>query len=1046
MIKKRILRYSLVAALWGSASIVYEGYAQEIKPIINASLQGTVIDAVTKEPLEGVTVQLDAVTHTVKTDRLGSFEFLTGQKLPFKIRVSFVGYVSKEVVISLSPSIIELEPSTENLDEVVVVGYGTQRKRDLTGASTNINFTEDISGRPGTEIGQALYGQAAGVQVITGSGKPGASSSVQVRGINSISAGSSPLIVVDGLPVPNFDLSLINNADIESIQILKDAASAAIYGSRGANGVLLITTKTGKAGRTRFEANFVSGLQQVIDKVPVMNAAEYAQAAIDAAQTSWVESGGDPNAPNTVAARGAYKYTWPIALENPETLPNTDFQDVIFRTAPLNRLEISASGGSEKSTYRLSGGILKRQGIALYSDYDRYALGFNTTSNVADWLEVGGSTNLSYDREQEPFNRMFEWAVQYPSIYPVYSENGYLGAPLNQPGFENYNAILFRPQNGHPLYRSTDEILRNRFNAIGNIFGQVRLLEGLDFKSAFNYYYHRNDGSNYQARDHLLGSSYYTEGAMSRDLSNTIGYTFQNLLTYNKQWDQHRLEALAGTEYNYSNYNYSYLERRGYDNDLVKAVSAGANVAAAEDFVTRTTFISYFARANYSFANKYLLSASIRRDGSSRFAPNNKWGSFPAISAGWILSEEQFLQDANFLSNLKLRASFGLTGNDRFADYRWVGQIGQGRAALGDNLLITYYPSSITNPDLQWERTKQYNVGLDLGLWDERLQLTVDAYQSNSDGLLLEVPAPVVSGFTTVFKNIGEVENKGLEVSLGTNNIQTGDFSWGSNLNFSFNRNKILSLGDNDAPMIFSGSVFSGMQKINQVGHPAFGFFGYQYGGVYLNQAAIDADPAAYADARPGDGRYIDVDGNGTLDADDRTIIGNPNPDFIYGFTNRFKYRSFDLSIVLQGVKGGQIMDDNVHRSLLYHEGRNYLKSLTNRWRSEDEPGDGYHYKIKVDENGYEKTPSSYWLFSGSYFRLKDITLGYSLPSAFAERIKVSSLRIYFNGANLFTSKSAPVFDPEGFSGDADDAGRRGVSSNTFPSAKIYSIGLNLAF
>ncbi|MCS4226959.1 TonB-dependent receptor [Sphingobacterium sp. BIGb0165] len=1045
MKKSRVLRYStlfLCLSLGFGPTLLHAQV--ETKPIINASLTGKVLDSQTKQPIEGATVQLDAVTHSVKTDRDGNFQFVTGQKLPFTLIISYVGYKRQTIVVNTSPTVIALEPSSEDLDEVVVVGYGTQRKRDLTGASTNLNFTKDISGRPSSEIGQALYGQIAGVQVTTGSGKPGASASIQVRGINSVSAGSSPLLVVDGIPVPNYDLSLINNADIESIQVLKDAASAAIYGSRAANGVILITTKSGKSGRTRFEANYVTALQQVIDKVEVMNAAEYAQAAIDAAQNSWVDKGGDPNAPNTLAARGNYKYTWPEALAHPESLPNTDFQDVIFRTAPLNRLDINASGGNEKSVYRLSGGVLKRKGIALFSDYEKYALSFNIKSKITDWLEVGGNTNLNFDQEQEPYARMFEWAVQYPSIYPVYSENGYLGAPLNQSGFENYNAILFRPQNGHPLYRSTDDIRRERFNAIGNIYGQVQLIKGLEFKSAFNYYYNRNDGSNYQAKDHLLGPSYYTEGAMSRDLSRTASYTFQNLLTYNGQWEEHRLNALLGTEYNYSSYGYNYLERRGYDNDLVKALSAGKTVYAADDKLTKTTFISYFVRANYSYAGKYLLSASIRRDGSSRFAPNNKWGSFPAISAGWVASQEAFLQDIDLISNLKLRASYGLTGNDRFDDYKWIGQISQGRAALGNNLLTTYYPSSITNPNLQWERTRQYNIGLDLGLWNERLQLTVDAYQSKSDGLLLEVPVPVVSGFKTVFKNVGAIQNKGLEVTLASNNIKSGSFSWSSNLNFSFNRNKILSLGANDAPMILSGSAASGMQKINQVAQAAFSFFGYRYDGVYLNQAAIDADRSAYAGARPGDGRYKDIDANGVLNTDDRTIIGNPNPDFIYGFTNRFTYHNFDLSVVLQGVQGGEIMDENVHRSLLYHEGRNYLKVLNNRWRSEEDPGDGYHYRIKVDEHGYEKTPSSYWLFSASYFRLKDLTFGYSLSPEFAQRLKLSSLRIYFNGSNLFTKKDAPVFDPEGFSGNADDASRRGISANTYPSAKIYSIGLNL--
>lgn len=1005
-------------------------------------LHGKVTDA-DGEPLPGVSIMLKNSTNGTTTDVDGNYRLDAPNDAVLVF--SFVGFVTQEIAREGRAVIdVRLEVSLNALGEVVVVGYGTQRRGAITGAVGSLNIGPEIGGRPATEIGQALYGQIAGVQVISANGKPGASSTVQVRGVNSISAGSAPLIVIDGIPTPNYDLSLINNIDVESIQVLKDAASAAIYGSRAANGVVLITTKKGKSGTARLEVNYVTGLQRVIDKVPVMNAAEYAQASIDAAQTSWVERGGDPNAPNTLAARGHYRYTWPVALENPQNLPDTDFQDHIFRIAPLNRVDVSVTGGNDHSTFRLSGGIVNRKGIVIHSDYSRYALSLNTTSKLTNWLETGASANLNYDREQEPFNRTVEWAVQYPGIYPVFSENGYLGAPLNQPGFENYNAILFRPQNGHPLYRSTDDIRRNRFNALGTLYGQLNLLPGLTFKSVFNYYYHRTDNSNYQAVDHLLGPSYYTEGAMSKQHTQIANYTVQNLLTYDWTSGGHSFSVLAGTEYYYNQLQTSYLERRGYPNDLVKALSAGRTVFAAQDQVAKSALISYFSRANYDYKGRYLLSASIRRDGSSRFAPNNRWGYFPAVSAGWLVSEEDFLKNVNTLSTLKLRASYGLTGNDKFADYRWIGQIQQSRAALGNSLLTTYYPSSITNPDLKWERTKQFNIGLDLGFLNERFQLTADYYRSRSDGLLLEVPVPVASGFTSVFRNIGEIENNGIELSLTSHNLAKGPLTWNTSFNISANRNKIRSLGPDGTPMILSGSVFSGMQKINQVGAEAFSFFGYEYDGVYLNQAAIDADPAAYARARPGDGRYRDVDGNGVLDQRDRTIIGNFNPDFIWGLTNRLTFKGFDLSFVLQGIQGSEIMDDNVHRSLLYHEGRNYLKSLTNRWRSENEPGDGYHYKLKVDENGYEKTPSSYWIFDGSYIRLKDVTLGYVFPASAIRRLGLSRLRVYLNGANLLTGKNAPVFDPEGFSGEADDVTRRGISSNTYPTAKIYSLGLNI--
>ena len=1014
------------------------------KQPIEKVITGKVTDE-KNEPLIGVSILVKNSTKGIVTDQDGNYSLAVVDEENAVLVFSFIGFIKQEVAVG-NQSVINviLRNDLQNLNEVVVVGYGTQKRGDITGSVGTVKIDREIAGRPAPEIGQTLYGQIAGVQVITANGRPGTSTSIQVRGINSVSAGSTPLIVVDGLPTPNYDLNLINPAIIESIEVLKDAASAAIYGSRGANGVILITTKKGKSGHAKLDLNFVTGVQQVIDKIPVMNSAEYAQASIDAAQNGWIKSGGDPSAPNTLAARKNYRYTWPTAFDNPQNLVNTDWQDEIYSVTPINKLDLSVSGGTDKSTYLVSGGFVRQKGIIQTSDYSKYTIGLNTVTKVTNWLEIGGSANLALDQEREPFNRIAEWAVQYPSIYPVYSANGYLGAPANQPGFENYNAILFRPQNGHPLYRITDDIRHRRFNALGNVFAGLKLLPGLNFKTALNYFYNRTDDDTYAARDHQLGPAYYTEGSMSVANARTLNFTYQNLLTYDKSFGNHNLSALIGTEYNSSNYYYTLQERRGYDNDELKALSAGRTVFQSMDNKNKSALISYFGRLNYNFKEKYLLSASLRRDGSSRFAPNNKWGLFPAVSAGWVISQEEFLKSVPQISQLKLRASYGFTGNDRFDDYRWIGSVTQGRVAFGNTLGASYYPSAITNPDLQWERTQQFNIGFDLGLLSNRINIEGDFYRSVSDGLLLDVPVPVVSGFTSVFKNIGKLENKGIELSVTSHNISKGSFKWSTRFNISGNRNKLLALGPDNAPMIFTPSVFSGMQKINQVGSPIFSYYGYQYDGVYKNQGEIDADPAHYSTATPGDGRYADVNGDGKLDANDRTLIGNYNPDFIWGLTNNFSYKGFDFSFLFQGVQGNDVLDENIHRSLLYHEGRNYYKSAVNRWRSEAEPGDGYHYKLSVDQNGYEKTPSSYWIQDGSYFRLKSLTLGYTFPAAILEKIRLSSLRIYLTGQNLFTHKDIPVYDPENFSGDMTDASRRGVNANPYPTSKTYSFGINI--
>lgn len=960
---------------------------------------------------------------------------------------SYIGYVSKEIPVGGQRVVhVKLVEDTQALEEVVVVGYGIQKKSHLTGAVGSVKMEDDIAGRPAVEVGQSLYGKIPGVQVLGGSGQPGASSSIQIRGINSVSASSAPLIVIDGVAVPDYDMNLINNSDVESIEILKDASSAAIYGSRGANGVILIATKKGKTERPKVSLNYLFGVQKLMDKIPVMNSAEYAQAYIDAAQNGWVDKGGDPTAPNTIAARGAYKYTWPTAFESPETLLDTDWYDAVFNTSPMHKVDANISGRSEKTDYVLSVGYVNQDGIMLNSGYKKYSISMNVNSKINKWLEVGGSMNLNYGEEQEVYWRTPEWTVQYPTFYPVYAENGYLGCNSYLPGFENYNSIIFRPNLGHPLFNLNNDIQHQTFNNLGSAYASLTLLPGLKFKSAFNFYFKRRDDSNYEAKDHGLGEAYYTVASMTVDQAKKLNYTSQNLLTYDKSFGAHELSVLLGFEYNKNDYYKTSQARRDYDNDLLHALSAGKTVTTSSDVIAKNTLISYFGRVNYSYQNKYMLSAAFRRDGSSRFAPNNKWGNFPSLSVGWMASEEKFMKPVDWISMLKLRASYGLTGNDNFGDYIWVGKLTQAKITFGNNLESSYYPSGITNYDLKWERTQQINMGVDVGFLKGRLLLNLDYYYSVSDGLLLNVPIPAVTGFSSVFKNVGKLENQGLELNVTSYNITNKNFTWSTNFNISGNRNKILELGPDGAPMIFSPESYGGMQKINKVGESVFNFYGYKYDGVYMNQAEIDNDPTHYATAKPGDGRYVDVNGDGVLNADDRTTLGNPNPKFIWGLTNTFKYKGFDLSFLFQGAHDFAIYDDNAHRSLMYHEGRNFLKDVVNRWRSESEPGDGYHYRLTVDLGEYEKRASSLWIDEASYIRLKSLTFGYTLPKEITQKLRLQSARVYFNGMNLFTITNVDVWDPESFRGSASDASARGVMGNSYPSSKVFSFGVNVEF
>jgi TonB-dependent starch-binding outer membrane protein SusC len=1003
------------------------------------------------QPLPGVTVAIKGTMQGTVTNADGNYS-LTNVSSDATLRFSFVGMRTQEILVGNQTNInVTLEQETIGIEEVVAIGYGTQQKRDLTGSIGSVQLADDLESRSVGDFGQALYGKMAGVHVIQGSGRPGFSSTISVRGTSSISAGTEPLIVIDGVQMPSYDLNTIDPAIIESIEILKDASSSAIYGSRGANGVVLVTTKSGVAGKPKLQVNYIYSSQEAMRHVDVMNSFEYAEASIESAQNGWIDIGGDPNAPNTIEARGEYKYTWPEILEHPENLPNTDWQDLIFRKAPMHKINLNYSGGDENTQYLVSGGYVDQEGIVITSDYERIHANLKIDSKFNNWISIGGQLNLFYDFENEPVSRMTEWAIQYPAIYPEYGNDGYLGQPGNVEGIsDNYYGILFRAPNGHPYDWINREIQTRRTKNTGSFYTKIQLYDGLSFRTSFNAFINRVDNSFYNPTDR--GQAVLSPGSKQSRMHRTMNYTWENLLNYDKTIGNHSLNIIAGYEYNHREYYYLFGSRSDYDNDDYKYLAAGKTILNATDAASETNLISYLSRISYDYKGKYLISASFRRDGSSRFGPDKKFGNFPALGLGWRITEEPFLNQSK-ISNLKLRASLGYTGNDNFSDYRWISRMNQVKVAIGNDLVTSYYPSSVENPDLAWERTKQLNLGLDLGFFDQRINIEGDVYHSTSDNLLLDVPIPVASGFTSVFTNIGEVVNKGIEIAINSHNIDT-KLSWKTNLNFAYNKSEVTKLGPDNAPMIYSMPAFSDMMKINKVGEPLFSYYGYEYDGVYMNQAEIDADPASYETATPGDGRYKDVNGDGVLNSDDRTIIGKFDPDFIYGVTNTFSYGNFDLSFLLQGIIGSDIYDDNAVRSLVNHEGRNYLKEVTNRWRSEEEPGDGYYPKLTIHIDGYEKTASSFWLQNGDYLRLKDVTIGYSIPKKMTENIGISTARVFFNGTNLITIADANVLDVEAFwnsqgqTFDTDNTNPvgQGIAGAGYPAARTYSVGINVEF
>lgn len=1008
------------------------------------TVSGTVVDN-TGMPLPGANVLEKGTLNGVQTDFDGNFS-LTVSDQGAVLVISYIGYATTEFPVEGQKDFnITLEEDAAALDEVVVVGYGTQQKRHLTGSIGSIDL-EEVN-RPVGDFGQAMYGQVAGVKIQNTSGSPGASSRIKIRGITSLSGSSAPLIVIDGVPMPSIDLNNINSADIASIDILKDAASAAIYGSRASNGVVLVTTKQGVAGKQNISVNYTYSFQKIMNKYDMMNGPQYARAAIDAAQNGWIDNGGDPDAPNTIEARGQYKYTWPEALEHPETLWNTDWEELYSRIAPMLKVDLSTSGGSENSKYYLSAGYLDQEGMIVTTDYQRYTFNLNAETNLKEWLTVGGMLNVAYENRDALEGRALNAIYEYPQIYPEFAENGYLGGPKSIDGFENHYNILMRANDaGHPywhLYGYDDN--RKNLTALANVYAEIKLLPGLRFRSTANASYERYDRK-FSQKVHA-GLPKLNRGSVLSTMDRTLNSTLENRLMYDLSINDHNISAVAGYEYNQRDYYYLEGGRTDYDNDKTPYLSAGQTIDSATDDAYSYALMSIFGRVNYNYNGKYLVSATLRRDGSSRFGPSNKWGNFPSLSVGWILTEEAFMDNYDVLSNLKIRASYGLTGNDNFPDYAWISRMQKTPLAIGDNASSSYYPSSIENPDLAWERTKQWDFGLDVGIMNNRFTLEADYFRSVSDGLLLNVPIPTTTGYGSIFKNIGELESHGVELGLTSHNLVSkgNGLNWTSTATFSAERSLITKLGPNDAPLTLSRSS---MNLRNAIGEVPFSFYAYKYDGVYMNQAEVDADGLEYNfPIHPGDGRYVDVNGDGLITAEDRTLVGNNQPDFIWSLNNEFRFKDIDFSFRFGGQVGGEIYNAHARRSIFNHEGRNYFEILENRWRSEGNPGDGYHYKLSVDIDGLEKQPSDYWLVSATYARLRDVTLGYTLPKGYAESIGISNARIFFNGSNLLNwQKSKTIGDPENTTGSNDDAAVSGVQFNSYPTATIFSLGLNVNF
>lgn len=1006
-----------------------------------AQQQRTVTGTVTDRaglPLPGVTVVVKGTANGTVTNATGNY---TLANIPENARLvfSFVGMRTFEVAVGTQPRIdARLEEETIGIEEVVAIGYGTMKKSDLTGSVSSIK-AEDIERSPVTSFDQAIQGKAAGVQVTQASSAPGGRVSIRIRGGNSLSSSNEPLYIIDGYPVSAGNsaggngigqnpLATISPSDIASIEILKDASATAIYGSRGANGVVLITTKRGDIGRPKVTLDSYYGVQTIAKKLDMMNATEFATMVNEAR----ANDGQTPVFPN---ANNPYYFPEISTLGK-----GVDYQDEVFVNAPIQSYNLGISGGSEAVRYNIGGSYFGQDGIIKNSDFNRASfrsnLDIKILSNLSVTTNVIASTIWAAGMPSEGdggggTGGIVHAAITMPPSVPIYDQNGNYSRTNPTPG----GTPTSNPVATANHYTDNNEIDR----LLGSVDFDWEIVKNLALKVTFGTDRSTANRAYYWPKETDRGNSRGGEGYQR--YRNDASYLNENTLTYNNVFGDHSLNVLGGYTWQVFHYKAFNAGSSNYTTDLYQAnnLGAGTTYAAPASERNQSQLASYLSRVNYIYKNRYLFTFTARADGSSKFGANNKWAFFPSFALAWRLTEEDFMQDTDWLSNMKVRASYGSTGNQNISSYRSLAMLGTRNYPFNDNLSSGVGPNNIPNPDLKWETTATTDVGLDVGIFDNRLSLVVDYYYKKTTDLLWDISIPTISGFNSIFKNIGSLENKGFEVSLGAN-ILEGEFKWNTQMNWSRNRNKVLEIPG------FTPSVqgtISGHLKVNgswlEPGLPVGVWKLLKYDGVFQNQEQLTAGPRSSTNDKLGDARFIDYSKDGKINyTDDRMIVGDPNPDFIYGMTNNFSYKGFDLSLYIQGSQGNDIL--NVQRAETNISGPwgNQRREILNRWSTTNANTDIPRARVTVDPLLIQ----SDWLIEdGSYLRFKTISLGYTV-----NKIKtLSSLRLYVTGQNLITITNYSGFDPE-VNSPGNSNLQLGVDYNAYPSAKAVLFGINATF
>lgn len=1011
-------------------------------PVFAQTITGSISDAGGAK-LPGVSVVLKGTQKGTSSNADGAYSIAVlgpASTLVF----SYVGYVSQEIPVGDRTEInVTLAEDNKSLNEVVVVGYGTQEKKDLTGAISSI-AAKDIVKTPVSGFDQALQGQVAGLQISSSSGAPGGNTNILIRGIGSISGGNEPLFVIDGFPVSGAGvgnpLNTISPNDIESIDVLKDASATAIYGSRGSNGVIIVTTKRGKSGKAQIQVDAYTGFQQLGHKIQMMNAQEFARFTIDGRNNGYLDNVPTGNITDPNSKRPA-TFRIPADLQNPAALgEGTDWQDAIFRNASIRNVQVAASGGNEIVRYAVSAGYFNQQGIIINTGLKRYSFRANVDAQVSKRLTVGVSLLPSFTSQDNlPFSGHYggfgiiQTAMGISPHVPVYRPDGSYGneipAPEGSAGFQSPVKIANEYKNPS-----------SQFRLLGNTYAEFAIADGLKFRTTFGA------DLNYFKNQIWIPSTLSTSAPVgiasaTATRSENVNWLNENTISYKKAFGKHLLDVVGGFTAQRETGDVITANAVNFPDNLITNINGGTVNSGTEN-IQDYTILSLLARANYTFNDRYLITATLRRDGSSRFGENNRWGTFPSASIGWRVSEESFMKGQHFIDDLKLRASYGLTGNNAIGNYRAIGQLTNANYVIGDALTPGLARSSFSNGQLGWESMKQLDLGLDLSVLDGRVNLTADVYDKRNTDMLFNISTPGATGLTNAVVNLGEVQNKGLELALMTRNT-TGAFKWTTNANITFNRNKVLAMST-DAERIFSsanGQVAN--THVTQVGSPIGVFFGRRQLGIFQTAQEV-AEYKAQPLAKPGDVKWKDIDGNGVINDNDREVIGTPHAKYFFGFNNTFSYKNLSLDIATNGMIGYQIYDGTF---MINNAGvQNNTKYVyDNRWISPEQPGDGRFGRTIRGGKNTNTVYSSQYLFNGSYLRIRTVTLAYSLPQKISQRIGLQNMRIYATGTNLFTFTGYRGYDPEVSVSNDNLLASRSDFGN-YPIARSFTLGINLSF